>query len=130
MLQLQQDRIAVNWSKSAAGDDYPRYESIKAFLVEAWRRLEAKLEDLALAIPIPSACQVVYVNELGASEGWRSSEDTARLIAPWDGSSSDEFLPADRHEALRLHFHFPENQGWMNIDGWTAVGASDQLGSN
>lgn len=120
VLQLQQDRIAVNWSKSAADDDYPRYESIRAFLEDAWCRLEAKLDDLGLVIPTPSVCQVMYVNELGASEGWRSSADTSRLISPWGGSSSDKFLPADRHEALRLHFHFPENQGWMNIDGWTA----------
>ena len=120
VLQLQQDRIAVNWSKSAASDDFPRYESIRAFLVEAWRRLEAKLDDLGLVISTPSVCQVMYVNELGTRQGWTSSADTARLISPWDGSSSDRFLPADRHEALRLHFHLPENQGWMNIDGWTA----------
>ena len=120
VLQLQQDRIAVNWSKSESDDDYPRYETIKAFLVEAWRRLEAKLDDLGLTMPPPSVCQVMYVNELGASQGWKSSADTTKLISPWGGSMSDNFLPADRHEGLLMHFHLPGDQGWMNINGRTA----------
>ena len=120
VLQLQQDRIAVNWSKSEADDDYPRYETIRDFLLEAWRRLEAKLADLGLTLPPPWMCQVMYVNELGANHGWNSSADTVRLIAPWAGSMSDDFLPVDRHEGLLLHFHIPEHQGWMNIDGRTA----------
>ena len=120
VLQIQQDRIAVNWSKSDADDDYPRYETIRAFLVDAWQRLEAKLDDLGLTLPPPWICQVMYINELGASHGWRSSADTAKLISPWDGSMSDDFLPADRHEGVLLHFHLPEHQGWVNIDGRTA----------
>ena len=120
VLQLQQDRIAINWSKNEADEDYPRYETIRAFLVEAWQRLEAKLDDLGLTMPPPSVCQVMYVNELGASQGWSSSADTAKLISPWDGSMSDHFLPLDRHEGLFMHFHLPGDQGWMNINGRTA----------
>lgn len=120
VLQIQQDRIAVNWSKNEVDADYPRYETIRDFMVEAWKRLEVKLHEFGLTMPSPSVCQVMYVNELGASQGWRSSSDTARLISPWDGSMSDDFLPNNRHEDLLMHFHLPDHQGWMNINGRTA----------
>ena len=41
VLQLQQDRVVVNWQKGGTDDPYPRYASIRESLVEAWGRLMA-----------------------------------------------------------------------------------------
>lgn len=120
VLQIQQDRIVVNWRKGGTDDPYPRYDTIRDSLVDAWGRLTGAMSDLGLALPPPSICEVVYVNHLGAIQGWRSAEDTARLLAPWDGSMHDDFLPTDRHEGFVLHYHLPEGRGWLDIDGWTS----------
>ena len=118
VLQLQQDRIAVNWAKAATGDEYPRYTTIRAFLVDAWHRLEAIVDDLGLAMPLPVTCRVRYANELGASQGWMSESDTVNLIAPWKLAVSDDFLPVPG--GLIMHFHLPEHRGSLDIHGWHA----------
>lgn len=116
VIQLQQDRIAVNWAKADTGDEYPRYETIRAFLVDAWRRLEVIVGDLGLAMPLPDICRLRYVNELRASQGWMSESDTGNLIAPWKLAMSDDFLPVTA--GLIMHFHLPDNRGMLDIHGW------------
>ena len=48
VLQLQQDRVVVNWQKGGTDDPYPRYASIRESLVEAWGRLMAVVSDMGL----------------------------------------------------------------------------------
>ena len=116
VLQLQQDRIAVNWAKAETGDEYPRYDTIRAFLVDAWHRLEAAVDDLGLTMPLPDMCRLRYANELGASQGWMSDLNTVNLIAPWKLTMSDSFLPMV--SGLIMHFHLPEHRGMLDISGW------------
>ena len=125
VLQIQQDRIVVNWRKGGTDDPYPRYVTIRGSLIDAWGRLQALMNGLELVMPPPSICEVLYVNHLGASQGWRSTEDTATLMAPWGGSMSDGFLPTDHHEGFLLHFHLPDGRGWLDIDSWTSDVRSD-----
>ena len=126
VLQLQQDRIVVNWQKGGSDDTYPRYATIRESLVDAWGRLNQAMDDLQLNVPPPSICEVLYVNHLGADQGWRSADDTAALIAPWAGTMSDGFLPENPHKGFLLHYHLPDRRGWLNIDAWTTDARSDE----
>ena len=119
VVQLQQDRIVVNWKRGTGDDTYPRYASIREALRDAWQRMTAAVIELGFDMPQPSICEAQYINHLGADQGWHSTEDTARLIAPWNGTMSDDFLPTDHHGALLLHFHIPNQPGWLDINGWT-----------
>ena len=116
-LQLQQDRLVVNWRRLPSDIPYPHYESIREFLVEAWNRLTAVVHDLGRTVPEPSICEVQYVNHLDKHSGWRSVGDTPAVIAPWDGSMSDEFLPPAREAGLSLLFELPDGRGWLAVDG-------------
>ena len=126
VLQIQQDRVVVNWRKGGPDDPYPRYTTIRKLLAAAWDRLTRTMQRLEFDMPPPSICEVLYVNHLGADQGWNSAEDTAALVAPWSGSMSDGFLPTDRHEGFLLHFHLPDGGGWLDIDGWTTDARVDQ----
>ena len=70
VLQLQQDRIVVNWQKGRSDDTYPRFATIRKSLVEAWSRLNQTMDDLQRDVPPPSICEVLYVNHLGEAQGW------------------------------------------------------------
>ena len=126
VLQLQQDRIVVNWQKGEGDDPYPRYATIRESLVDAWGRLSEAIDDLRLNVPAPSICEVLYVNHLGADQGWRSAGDTAVLIAPWGGTMTDGFLPENPHGGFLLHYHLPGGRGWLNIDAWTTDVLDDE----
>ncbi len=115
-MQLQQDRIVVNWKLGATDGTHPRYRSIRKSLLDAWDKLKASINDLELDMSQPSVCEARYINHLGPDHGWRSVEDTQRLIAPWNGTMSDNFLPTDPHGAMLLHFHLPDVRGWLNIE--------------
>jgi len=120
VVQLQQDRIVVNWKQESGQGTYPRYGSIREALRGAWRKLEMAVGGLGLQQPQPSVCEAQYINHLGPDQGWFSTEDTARLIAPWKGTMSDDFLPPNSHGMFLLHFHLPDQRGWLNIEGWPA----------
>ena len=126
VLQLQQDRIVVNWQKGGSDDAYPRFATIRKSLVEAWDRLNQTMCDLQREVPSPSICEVLYVNHLGADQGWRSAEDTAALIAPWGGTMSDEFLPENPRGGFLLHYHLPDGRGWLNVEAWTTGTRTDE----
>lgn len=117
LLQLQQDRLVVNWRKLPRDTPYPRYESNRSFLVTAWERLAAVLHDLGRRVPEPSICEVQYVNHLDKHSGWRSASDTPAVIAPWSGSMSDGYLPPPREAGLSLLFELPGERGWLAVDG-------------
>lgn len=128
VVQLQQDRIVVNWRQESDKGTYPRYKSIRQALLDTWDTFRTAVTDLSLEMPPPSVCEAQYINHLRAEQGWRSIEDTARLIAPWGGTMSDEFLPTDAHGMFLSHFHLPDERGWLNIEGWpTGRGANEKM---
>ncbi|WP_420437288.1 TIGR04255 family protein [Candidatus Poriferisodalis sp.] len=120
VVQFQSDRLTVNWQKSDERDEYPRFEAIRAFFVTAWQRLADRLEADGLEAPEPNVCDVLYMNQLGEAQGWSGSSDTAALLAPWNGSHSDEFLPEPEMTGIYLHYHLP-TFGWLNVEAWEAT---------
>ena len=117
LVQLQQDRLVVNWRKLPADTPYPRYSSIREFLVESWELLEGVIDGLHLAAPKPSICEVVYVNHIGADSGWYSAGDTSAIIALWNEVVSDGFLPPACQSGFFSRYELPNDRGWLTIDG-------------
>lgn len=124
VVQIQHDRLVVNWRKGQLSEPYPRYKAIREMLQDAWQRLIAVCADLGRDEPKPSLCEIQYINHLGPEQGWNSPQDTERLIVPWNGVEDDRLLPSDHLCAFHLHCHFPEDrEGWLEIDGWTGSGS-------
>ncbi|MCY4294356.1 MAG: TIGR04255 family protein [Acidimicrobiaceae bacterium] len=119
VVQIQQDRLVVNWRKEGSGA-YPRYKVVRERLQDAWQRLERVCGDLGHDEPTPDMCEIQYINNIGIDEGWQSSQDTARLLVPWRGVSDNSFIPAKHLCQFSLHCLFPEDrEGWLNVDSWT-----------
>ncbi|MXY78952.1 MAG: TIGR04255 family protein, partial [Chloroflexi bacterium] len=117
LIQLQQDRLVVNWRKGPKGAPYPHYDDIRDSLKKAWGGLEEVVRGLGRPLPSPSICEVLYVNHFDEHSGWSSASDTPRVIAPWGGSTSDSFLPPPSEAALSMLFELPEGRGWLAVDG-------------
>lgn len=126
VVQVQHNRLVVNWRKGDLNKGtYPRYKRVRPRLVEAWERLEGVCDDLKIGRPSPYLCEMQYLNRMRDEQGWRSPEDTAKLIAPWHGLGDSQFWPSSHMSSFGLHCHFPdEREGWLSVDGWAD---SDEL---
>ncbi|MXW94837.1 MAG: TIGR04255 family protein [Acidimicrobiaceae bacterium] len=125
VVQIQRDRIVVNWRKEGSGD-YPRYEIVRDRLQDAWRRLIQVCDDLNQDAPEPNLCEIQYINNIGIDEGWKSPQDTEKLITSWQGVDDNSYIPSKHLCQFSLHCHFPDDrEGWLNIDGWTTSAPTD-----
>lgn len=123
LVQVQGDRLVVNWRRLSGTDEYPRYEhTVRPMLQGAWARLSRALAFLGEEPPEPDICEVIYANAMPMGEGWSSWAEIGQVIAPWSGEMSDEFLaqPADAL-TLSQRFSLPNEQGWLNIEASTGA---------
>lgn len=112
VVQMQPDRLMANWSDDDPDEEYPRYEHIRGFFIDAWERMEN-----VVAAPLqPDICEVFYLNYITPKNGWRGYEDTAAVVAPWGGDMSNNFLGTPQFTATTLHFHLPDPCQWLNIE--------------
>ena len=126
VVQLQHDRLVVNWRKSGSGDEYPRYITVRAQLQDAWQRLVAVCAELDLDEPAPSICEIQYVNHIASAYGWTSPKDTELLMVPWRGLGDSAFFAVNHLSQFSVHCHFPEDrEGWLTIDCWTSHSSPD-----
>ena len=123
LLQLQQDRLVVNWRRLPSDIPYPplrvhpRVPGRGMEPADGCSSRPRAVPDLGRTVPEPSICEVQYVNHLDKRSGWRSVGDTPAVVAPWDGSMSDGFLPPAREAGLSLLFELPDGRGWLAVDG-------------
>ena len=121
VVQIQHDRLVVNWRKGDAGGLYPRYDAVREQLQDAWGRVTAVCTELDLDQPIPSLCEIQYVNHIASDYGWTAPKDTEVLMVPWRGLGTSKFFAANHLTQFRVHSHFPEDrEGWLTIDCWTS----------
>ncbi len=112
VVQIQPDRLMVNWSDDDPTEDYPRYAQIREFFEKAWQHVES-----VAGTPLePDICEVFYLNYITAQNGWTGPEDTVSIVAPWSGEMSNDFLPEPYTAATYLHFHVPEPCQWLDIE--------------
>ena len=114
-IQLQPDRLIVNWQVVEAGDVYPRYTQLRAKLHNEWRRFTEFLRDEKLEAPRVDQCEVTYVNHIEYHDGWDSYDDLNKVISPWSGKTSEGFLKAPEKIGLNVQYLIDGNRGRLYI---------------
>lgn len=63
LIQIQSDRLLVNWRSGAQHAPYPHFDAVQAVFTEALDELESvvKAEQMSLAV---NQCEVVYINPI------------------------------------------------------------------
>jgi uncharacterized protein (TIGR04255 family) len=69
LVQVQRDRFIRNWR--GPGETYPRYERLRDLFREDYATFLRFLEEEGFAAPVPRQCEVTYVNQIVAGEGWQ-----------------------------------------------------------
>jgi len=106
LVQVQGDRLVVNWRKTPDSQEYPRYHTLSPQFAREAEELLAFLSEENLVQPEISQAEVGYINPIPvASLG--EQRDLSRLVAPWSGHFSDAFLSHPEDTRLGLRFRIP-----------------------
>ncbi len=122
LVQIQRDRLGVNWRRAGTETPYPRYdEGVRPSLVDAWSRLKVGLTALAIEPPEVAAIEVTYVNPI-VVDGDVAIE---RIIRPWTADFGEEHPATPRGFNLQLTYDLESTDGVLTVDIGSATRNSD-----
>jgi uncharacterized protein (TIGR04255 family) len=128
LIQVQQETLVHNWRKAGVPTaTYPRYESIRRTFQDELDTFVRFVERERIGRVVPVQCEIAYVNHIPAGDGWNDFGELERVLSPWSGRYSDDFLP--RPEQVRIGsryvIHGSDNEpiGRLNVDCVPAVDA-------
>ncbi len=82
LIQIQEDRIHVNWRRVQEADVYPRYGHVLAEFESALKALERFAAERGEQINV-TAGEVTYVNHIAEGELWSEWNDLSGVLADW-----------------------------------------------
>jgi uncharacterized protein (TIGR04255 family) len=96
LVQLQSDRLLLNWRKGEQGAEYPHFAQVTAEFQRVYRDFEAFVKTFGLGNILPSQCEMTYVSHLYPEEPEGELPHPARFFRLWSDSQGPEFpLPLD-----------------------------------
>lgn len=114
-IQLQHDRFLYNWQALGQSDIYPRFHTTRAQFHAEWIRFCDFLREEGLETPIVDQCEVTYVNHIEYGDGWDSFGELNKIISPWSGEHSGDFLRVPEKVGLNVRYLLPNNQGRLYV---------------
>jgi len=93
LVQLQADRLCINWRKMQPGDRYPRYEYLREKFTTRWTHfcefvIACSGEQLRV-----NQCELTYVNYLHQGEGWSVPAEIGNVWPTFSWAKEKAFLP-------------------------------------
>lgn len=111
LIQVQRDRLIVNWRRGAHSEPYPRYTHI----IERFRSALASFVEFAksenLGDIIPTQCEVTYVNHMPSGLGWSKHGELCLVVTTWENHYSDKFLTTPEDVGFRARYRMGDDTG-------------------
>ena len=111
LIQVQRDRLIVNWRRGANSEPYPRYPHI----IKRFRSALATFVEFAASEKVgelvPTQCEVTYVNHMPSGLGWLKHGDLGKVVTPWENRYSDEFLRAPEDVGFKARYRMDDETG-------------------
>jgi uncharacterized protein (TIGR04255 family) len=111
LVQIQRDRLIVNWRQGATPEPYPRYGSIISRFQKSLKILSDFVRLEKLGDIQPSQCELTYVNHMPAGQGWSNHGELERVLNIWTNRYSDHYLSAPEDAGLRARFRMKDENG-------------------
>lgn len=111
LVQLQQDRFAVNWRKNPPNTAYPRYEHVREIFQSMFAKFEAFARSEKLGDFVFTQCEVTYVNHFLAGIGWERPGQLGELVTVWVPQYTDEFLSEPEDVRFNIRYLIKGSSG-------------------
>ena len=84
LIQVQRDRLVLNWRRGDAGQEYPHYDHLRPTYVAVYEDLQTFLAEEGFEAMKPMAVEVTYVNSIDvpSAELPRAVRSLARIAHP------------------------------------------------
>lgn len=93
LVQLQQDRLIVNWRQTERGEEYVRFPAVKAEFDSAWGNLDRYVAE-RLGTPLqPTRLELSYVNIIPAGKEESITDVCGRVLRDYTWAAGPRFLP-------------------------------------
>lgn len=136
LIQIQHDRLLLNWRKVKDDDPYPRYERLRGDFVEAWRAFSAYVGDRDFGVLQPSVAEVSFFNRVPMGAATEVSTFIKALSPAWSLSGQLVMAyqlereitntPLAGHQNIALNYR-PEN-GHMQLEISTRIDVDTAAG--
>lgn len=107
LVQVQMDRLILNWRKKSSQHDYPRYERMRQRLEHAMSMFAEFLRTEQIGEVSPNQCEVTYVNHMEPGRGWTQPSEVSSVLPGFTGRWSSDFLPEPEDVRAALRFVIP-----------------------
>jgi uncharacterized protein (TIGR04255 family) len=109
LVQLQPDRIAVNWRRLAGGQPYPRYTALRTLLARVVELLLEAVNATGAETANVNFCELTYLNEIAPpdAQAGQPHPDLARVVNLLERTSGRTFLPDAEDAQLQIRWRIP-----------------------
>lgn len=82
LVQLQRGWMAFNWRDApGSSGEYPRWPSIEEQFLKYYRQLAEFLTNEDLGRPVPTQCEVTYINNIPSGGAWRDHSELYKVLS-------------------------------------------------
>lgn len=111
LIQIQRDRLVVNWRKLSPDESYPSFDSILPRWQAAWSAFERAVAMLGLDPLAPNACELTYFNAIEPAP-----TEIGELVSAWSAVHSDAFLPSPTEMRMAVGYPLPDDGGLLTME--------------
>lgn len=91
LIQLQPDRLLLNWRRGAGAADYPHFETVAAEFRRIFNELEGFAAQFALGRIEPNQCEMTYINHLLPRRAGEQVSPPSHLFRVWTEAVGPEW---------------------------------------
>jgi uncharacterized protein (TIGR04255 family) len=112
LVQLQSDRLVLNWRRLAGDEPYPRYTALREELLHILGQLDHALSVAGKAPCRVNFCELTYINEINVpgTEAGERHPDLALIIDLVSRVRGRTFLPQAEDAQFQVRWRIPPDQ--------------------
>jgi uncharacterized protein (TIGR04255 family) len=104
LVQVQSNRLVVNWRQLDSGESYPRYSVLREMLSESLSVFRTFLEEEKLGDLSPEQAELTYVNHIPAGERGSPRQPLSRYVQCWRGAPESSGLGPEEETSFRTQY--------------------------
>lgn len=126
LVQIQQDRLYVNWRATEKDVPYPRFPAVKAEFDRVWGLFVGRVAELTGAPPVPVRVELSYTNFILAGETVKSTADLSKVLKDYRWADDHKYLSPPSTVALNMTFPLRSGAGNLRVRTASAQRARDK----